>query len=252
MDLVLDVFDTYLFDAVYAKLIPLSAFAASELHLSHNISATVFLPSTSQWSKIVSLLPRPSITLEDVLYTALSQSFQLSAWPWDYMLRQVVSLSLITLVGIHALYFIFTGAGAISDALRRGHGYHLPSCLCVLKAAHVIEVLRNRPVHVREIAARKGIKQAKLGGALFLLTAFSFADILLDAAHILRLLVTHHILREAVPDVFATNYISSLIDSGKPLRELITKYVRVSALALYFFLSLVFSLFSFFLSCYVS
>jgi lathosterol oxidase len=109
MDLVLDVFDTYLFDAVYAKLIPLSAFAASELHLSHNTSATAFLPSTSQWSKIVSLLPRPPITLEDASYTALSQSFQLSAWPRDYMLRQVVSLSLITLVGIHALYFIFAG-----------------------------------------------------------------------------------------------------------------------------------------------
>jgi hypothetical protein len=85
-------------------------------------------------------------------------------------------------------------------------------------------------------------------GALFLFTAFSFVDILLDAAHILRLLATHHILREAAPDVFAANRISSLIDSGKPLRELVAKYVRISALALFFFL---FSLFSFFLSCYV-
>ncbi|KAF7355449.1 Fatty acid hydroxylase [Mycena sanguinolenta] len=107
MDLVLDVFDTYLFDAVYAKLIPLSAFAASELRLSHNASATAILPSSSQWSKIVSLLPRPPISLEDASYSALSQSLQLSAWPRDYMLRQIVSLSIITLVGIHALYFIF-------------------------------------------------------------------------------------------------------------------------------------------------
>ncbi|KAJ7362222.1 hypothetical protein DFH08DRAFT_1024124 [Mycena albidolilacea] len=198
--------------------------AGQNIHCAHLLAMDL-------WSKIVSLLPRPSITLEDTLYTVLSQSFQLSAWLRDYMLRQVVSLSLITLMGIHTLYFIFAGAGAISHALRRGHGYHLPSCLCVLEATHVVEVLRNGPVHAREIAAWKGIKPAKLGGALFLLMAFSFADILLDAAHILHLLATHHILCEAAPDVFATNCISSLIDSGKPLRELITnpetKYASV-------------------------
>ncbi|KAJ7821681.1 hypothetical protein B0H14DRAFT_3471315 [Mycena olivaceomarginata] len=88
-----------------------------------------------------------------------------------------------------------------------GMGYHLPSCLRVLEAAHVVEVLRDGPVHVREIAARTGVEQAKL-------------------AHILRLLATHHILREAAPDVFAANRISSLIDSGKPLRELVAKYPK--------------------------
>ncbi|KAJ7244419.1 hypothetical protein B0H12DRAFT_1129472 [Mycena haematopus] len=86
-------------------------------------------------------------------------------------------------------------------------GYHLPSCLRVLEAAHVPEVLRDGPVHVREIAARTGIEQAKL-------------------AHILRLLATHHILREAAPDVFAANRISSLMDSGKPLRDLIANPER--------------------------
>ncbi|KAJ7796025.1 hypothetical protein B0H14DRAFT_2228526, partial [Mycena olivaceomarginata] len=92
-----------------------------------------------------------------------------------------------------------------------GMGYHLPSCLRVLEAAHVVEVLRDGPVHVREIAARTGVEQAKL-------------------AHILRLLATHHILREAAPDVFAANHISSLVDSGKPLCKLVAKYVRESRL----------------------
>ncbi|KAJ7693481.1 hypothetical protein B0H14DRAFT_3661853, partial [Mycena olivaceomarginata] len=91
-------------------------------------------------------------------------------------------------------------------------GYHLPSCLHILEAVHVIEVLRDGPVHVCETAARMGIEQAKL-------------------AHILRLLATHHILHEAVPDVFAINRISLLIDSGKPLHELVTnsetKYVSI-------------------------
>jgi len=39
-------------------------------------------------------------------------------------------------------------------------------------------------------------------------------------AHILRLLATHHILREVSPDVFALNRISSLVDSGKTFSEL--------------------------------
>jgi hypothetical protein len=47
----------------------------------------------------------------------------------------------------------------------------------------------------------------------------------LAAAHILRLLATHHILRQAAPDVFTADR-SSLIDAGEPLRELVAKYVR--------------------------
>jgi hypothetical protein len=47
-------------------------------------------------------------------------------------------------------------------------GYHLPSCLRVLEAAYVLEVPRDGPAHVREIAARTGVEQAKLGGTLFL------------------------------------------------------------------------------------
>jgi len=42
----------------------------------------------------------------------------------------------------------------------------------------------------------------------------------LCTAHILRLLATHHILREISPDVFTLNRISSLVDSGKSFAEL--------------------------------
>ncbi|KAJ7348063.1 hypothetical protein DFH08DRAFT_960419 [Mycena albidolilacea] len=82
-----------------------------------------------------------------------------------------------------------------------GMGYHLPGCLRILEAAHVVEVLRDGPVHVCEIAAR--------------------------TAHILRLLATHHILREAAPDVFAAGRISSLIDSGELVANPETKYTSV-------------------------
>ncbi|KAJ7178992.1 C5-sterol desaturase [Mycena filopes] len=87
MDLVLDLFDSYAFDAIYAKLIPLT----EPLRL-HNSSST-----TSN------LLPRPPITLGN------ASGLQGSAWPREYVPRQLLSLSIITLVGIHVLYFAFAG-----------------------------------------------------------------------------------------------------------------------------------------------
>ncbi|KAJ7849664.1 hypothetical protein B0H14DRAFT_2356076, partial [Mycena olivaceomarginata] len=107
-----------------------------------------------------------------------------------------------------------------------GIEYHLPGCLRVLEAAHVVEVQRDGPVHVCEIVARTGIAGEAWWGA----------------PHILRLLATHHILREAAPDVFTADRISSLIDAGEPLRELVAKYVR----RLFFSFSFLF--FSIFLS----
>ncbi|KAJ7729812.1 hypothetical protein B0H16DRAFT_1280360, partial [Mycena metata] len=83
-------------------------------------------------------------------------------------------------------------------------GYHLPACLRVVEAAGVVEVLREGPstgMHVKEIARQTGVDASKL-------------------AHILRLLATHHLLRELAPDVFAANRISSLLDSGKSVDEL--------------------------------
>ncbi|PPQ86971.1 hypothetical protein CVT25_009763 [Psilocybe cyanescens] len=83
-------------------------------------------------------------------------------------------------------------------------GYHLPSCMRLLEASHVVEILREAGpdgLHVDSISEKNGVKATKL-------------------AHILRLLATHHILRELSPDVFALNRISSLVDSGKTVAEL--------------------------------
>jgi hypothetical protein len=40
------------------------------------------------------------------------------------------------------------------------------------------------------------------------------------AGHILRLLATHHIVREVKPDVFGINRISGFMDTGKDARAL--------------------------------
>lgn len=44
-------------------------------------------------------------------------------------------------------------------------------------------------------------------------------------AHYLRLLAFHHVFREIRPDVFANNRLSSLLDTGFPVKDLIAEYV---------------------------
>ena len=44
-------------------------------------------------------------------------------------------------------------------------------------------------------------------------------------ARILRLLATNYIFTEVSPDVFANNRLSSVLDTGKPVEELLTKSV---------------------------
>ena len=100
--------------------------------------------------------------------------------------------------------------------------YHLPSCMRILEASHIAEILREAGppgLHIKSISEQSGIEASKLGqsldAAMHMASTYTFS-----LAHILRLLATHHILREVTPDVSTTNRISSLIDSGKSAREL--------------------------------
>lgn len=51
-------------------------------------------------------------------------------------------------------------------------------------------------------------------------------------ARILRFLTNHHIFREVSPDVFASNRLSSVLDSGKPSAEIVPKCVPLTSLVL--------------------
>lgn len=42
-------------------------------------------------------------------------------------------------------------------------------------------------------------------------------------ARVLRLLATNHIFVEVSPDVFANNRLSSVLDTGKPVEELLAR-----------------------------
>jgi hypothetical protein len=41
--------------------------------------------------------------------------------------------------------------------------------------------------------------------------------------HVLRLLATHHILREVKPNVFANNRVSSAFDTGKNIEDILAE-----------------------------
>ncbi|KAG5727713.1 hypothetical protein E4T56_gene17159 [Termitomyces sp. T112] len=112
MDLVLHVADELILDKLWAKVVPLSAFANS---YPSSLNSTLTIPvgnAASAWSQIVMNLPHPSIPLDDLASllssTASPSSMsQISAWPRDYLPRQLISLCAITLIGVHVLYFLF-------------------------------------------------------------------------------------------------------------------------------------------------
>lgn len=115
MDIVLDLLDEYLLDSVWAKLVPASAFApalnATTLSKAA-LNATSYLPVpagsiSSTWSHLVSYLPHPPLPAETLVEPALTTISSASAWPRDYILRQAISLTGITLAGVHVLYFLF-------------------------------------------------------------------------------------------------------------------------------------------------
>ncbi|TDL23055.1 S-adenosyl-L-methionine-dependent methyltransferase [Rickenella mellea] len=97
--------------------------------------------------------------------------------------------------------------------------FQLPACLAVLENAHIVEILRDAGVagmHVNDIAAQ--------------------VPVCVDA-RILRCLATNHLLTEVSPDVFATNRISSFMDTGKSaddiLRDPCAKYDGTNGVAAY-------------------
>ncbi|KAI6133585.1 C5-sterol desaturase [Pisolithus croceorrhizus] len=80
MDIVLYLADEYLLDSVWASLVPLHDPVLPSLKYQQLSSNFTTIASSSQ-----------------------------SAWPRDYFFRQVLSLSVITLIGINVLYFVFAG-----------------------------------------------------------------------------------------------------------------------------------------------
>ncbi|KAH9945305.1 uncharacterized protein BXZ73DRAFT_96291 [Epithele typhae] len=108
MDIVLHLADEYVLDKAWAALLPMSAFTANATGLYNATShvAPVAASQPSAWSQLISYIPHP--VPEQTLASPLHTVGQLaSAWPRDYLPRQVISLFILTFAGIHVLYFLF-------------------------------------------------------------------------------------------------------------------------------------------------
>ncbi|KAF7342833.1 S-adenosyl-L-methionine-dependent methyltransferase [Mycena sanguinolenta] len=134
-------------------------------------------------------------------------------------------------VVVAAIQNLVAAAGQITAVMRdpalyvldRAHGFQVSSCIQAVSQLNVAEFLREagpEGMSVKEIAARSSVDSKLLGEASFIRAVF-----LADAteARILRLLATHHIFREVSTDVFANNRISSTLDKGKSVDELLAK-----------------------------
>lgn len=83
--------------------------------------------------------------------------------------------------------------------------YDLSSSLAIAERANVAEAIREagtKGAHVNDIARASNIDPSKL-------------------ARVLRVLATNHIFVEVSPDVFAHNRISSCLDTGKSVKDLV-------------------------------
>ncbi|KAJ7699671.1 O-methyltransferase [Mycena rosella] len=83
--------------------------------------------------------------------------------------------------------------------------FHVPTALRIAIITHTAEILRDagpQGKHVKDIAKPTNIDPAKL-------------------ARVLRLLATNHVFVEVAPDVFASNRLSSMFDTGKSVEEII-------------------------------
>ncbi|KAH9167773.1 S-adenosyl-L-methionine-dependent methyltransferase [Lactarius sanguifluus] len=84
--------------------------------------------------------------------------------------------------------------------------FHVSTAMRTAVSTHVAEILRDagsEGLHAWEIAKPTGVHPAKL-------------------SRVIRLLATNHIFIEVSPDVFANNRLSTVLDTGKPVDELIS------------------------------
>jgi lathosterol oxidase len=125
MDLLLSVADNIILDKVWSQLVPSTAIFPT-ISTNWNQSLYPVTPegslssAASAWLSLVSHLPHPPIE-EFLIKQSESPHYQTpwpltrfdsppaipSAWPRSYIPRQLISISVITTIGIHLLYFLF-------------------------------------------------------------------------------------------------------------------------------------------------
>ncbi|KAG2033087.1 S-adenosyl-L-methionine-dependent methyltransferase, partial [Suillus americanus] len=94
--------------------------------------------------------------------------------------------------------------------------YTVPACLRLIEHLHVVEILRDA----------EDERQRLLSELRIIAELHGWANNSSALAHPLRLLSTHHILRETAPDTFALTRVATLLDSGKSVADVFAKYKK--------------------------
>ncbi|KAH8980527.1 S-adenosyl-L-methionine-dependent methyltransferase [Lactarius deliciosus] len=111
--------------------------------------------------------------------------------------------SLITSAAAQLMTLVRPAPLVVLDVVMQ---FHVSTAMRTAVSTHVAEILRDagpKGLHAWEIARPTGVHPAKL-------------------SRVLRLLATNHIFIEVSPDVFANNRLSTVLDTGKPVDELIS------------------------------
>ncbi|RPD58019.1 S-adenosyl-L-methionine-dependent methyltransferase [Lentinus tigrinus ALCF2SS1-7] len=120
---------------------------------------------------------------------------------------------------IKASNYLVAACGQLSTAVQNPFftlmegisACHVTSSIQILEASHTPEILRaagSDGLHVDELARKIDEIRAVNGPVTRPLESWRLA-------HVLRLLATHQFVREVRPDVFASNRLTSLLDTGK-------------------------------------
>ncbi|KAH9012303.1 S-adenosyl-L-methionine-dependent methyltransferase [Lactarius hengduanensis] len=170
--------------------------SVDDIEAAVNTNAFV-LPSSNQPFNLQSEAPHmhPSIQSAGSLITSAAAQLMTLVRPAPLVVLDVV-MQVNTIVPTTSHFANHTGTIK----------FHVSTAMRTAVSTHVAEILRDagpEGLHAWEIAKPTSVHPAKL-------------------SRVLRLLATNHIFIEVSPDVFANNRLSTVLDTGKPVDELIS------------------------------
>ncbi|THH07842.1 hypothetical protein EW145_g3108 [Phellinidium pouzarii] len=136
-------------------------------------------------------------------FPSLDQPIQFSEFSPDGIRNHPDVADNVGLIVAAAFQLIATVQPPASTLTTSAFRFSLPVALGIAEATHVAEIIRpagTKGVHITDIAKKSGADPKKL-------------------ARVLRFLATNHWFREVAPDTFATNLLSSLLDTGKEVTD---------------------------------
>ncbi|KAJ7115333.1 O-methyltransferase [Mycena epipterygia] len=137
------------------------------------------------------------LAVESLEFPALTDPFD-PAGKAECVLLEAQILTATSRIVAAASQLIATVRSPVQTMVENSFLFHLPSCIRAAVESNMVEIIREagpQGIHANDIAKINNTDPLK-------------------AARILRLLANHHIFTETSPDMFCSNRLSSVLDSG--------------------------------------